>query len=57
MKKDSLNVLIICFVFTLVLLAISVFVFKNMKHSDYVLIVVAVVELIGIILTLVKRKQ
>ena len=57
MKKDSLKVQIICFCVTLILLAISVFVFKNVKHSDYILAVLAVLELIGIILTLVKRKK
>ena len=57
MKKDSLKIQIICFCVTLILLAISVFVFKNVKHSDYILAVVAVLELIGIILTLVKRKK
>lgn len=55
MKKGNLKIQIIVFCFTLLLLSISMFVFKNMKSSDYVLIVVAVLELIGIILTLVKK--
>lgn len=57
MKKDSLKVQIICFCVTLVLLFISVFVFKNVMHSDRILMVLAVLELIGIVLTLMKRKK
>ena len=57
MKKGNLKVQIICFCVTLVLLAISVFVFKDMKTSDYVLIAIAVLELIGIIVTLTQRKK
>ena len=57
MKNNTLKVQIICFCVTLILLAVSMFLFRSMKSSDYVLIVCAVLELIGILFTLSKNKK
>ena len=57
MKKDHLGLQIFCLCVTLILIAITVFVFHSFGTGDYILIVLAVLELIGIIITLVKRKK
>lgn len=55
--KSSFKWQIIAFCFTLVLIAIAVFVFKNFTSEDYILIVIGVLELIGIIIALAQRKK
>ena len=55
--KSSFKWQIIAFCFTLVLIAIAVFVFKNFTSADYILIVIAVLELAGIIVALAQRKK
>ena len=55
--KSSFKWQIIAFCFTLVLIAIAVFVFKNFTSADYILIVIGVLELAGIIVALVQRKK
>ena len=55
--KNSFKWQIIAFCFTLVLIAIAVFVFKDFNSGDYILIVVGVLELIGIIIALAQRKK
>ena len=55
--KSSFKWQIIAFCFTLVLIAIAVFVFKDFNSGDYILIVVGVLELIGIIIALAQRKK
>ena len=57
MKKRSLKSQIISFCFTLVLIALAVFVFKNVNWTDYVIIGIGVLELIEIIVTLAQRKK
>ena len=55
--KSSFKWQIISFCFTLVLIAIAVFVFKDFNSSDYILIVIGVLELVGIIIALAQRKK
>ena len=55
MKKRSLKSQLISFCFTLVLIALSVFVFKNVNWIDYIIIGIGVLELIEIIVTIAKR--
>jgi len=57
MKNDHLVLQIVCFCFTLALLAISFFAFKDDVKADIVLIIVGVLELIGIIITLLQRRK
>ena len=56
MKNDHLVLQIVCFCFTLVLLAISFFAFKDDVKADIVLVIVGVPELIGIVITLAQRR-
>jgi len=55
--KKPLKSQLFSFGLTLVILAISIFVFKQVDIWDYILIGVGALELIGIIVTLVRGKQ
>ena len=57
MEGVSLKSQVISFCITLVLILISVFVFKNVTIVDYILMILGAVELIMIIMMLVKRKK
>lgn len=55
--KATLIIQIICLCITLVLIALAAFVFKNMTRSDYVLIVVALLDAVSIVFTVRKMKK
>lgn len=55
--NKSLKSQLLSFGFTLVILAISIFGFKQMNVIDYILIGVGVLELIGIVIALVQGKK
>lgn len=54
--NKNLRLTIICFIVTLVLLGISVFVFKSDMTTEYLLIAFGIVELVYIIYLVVTGK-
>ena len=57
MEDGNLKAQIVSFCVTLALLAVSAFAFRDFSLIDYLLMAVAVAELMGIVITLVKARK